>query len=55
MTKRRILAALVLTLAPVAAMAGSGCPHEAIKSASQCPTGQVWDTAQQACVSAVNS
>ena len=55
MKKHRILAALVLTLAPVAAMAGAGCPHEAIKSAAQCPTGQVWDTAQQTCVTAVNS
>ncbi len=55
MKKLRLLGALVLVLVPVAALAGPGCPHEAIKSASQCPTGQVWDTAQQACVTAVNS
>lgn len=55
MMKRRLLAALVLALAPVGAMAGPGCPHEAIKSAAQCPTGQVWDAAQQTCVTAVNS
>jgi hypothetical protein len=49
------LGAFALMLAPGLALA-EGCAHATkMQSVSQCQPGQVWDAAQQTCVTPANS
>jgi hypothetical protein len=50
------LAVIALTLAPSVALAAGGCNYEKTQqSASQCPVGQVFDAATQACTPQASS
>lgn len=54
MTLKTVLAVFAFALLPGLALA-QGCARDHSQSASQCPSGQTWDTTTESCVTPVNS